>query len=71
MLDLWRWDGVAWAWVFGSNQVDFVGVYGTKGIPDPLSAPGSRQRLSLAFDRQDNLWLFGGQSGGSRYNGKI
>lgn len=41
----------------GFNQ---PGVYGTKGVPDPLNKPGGRIASATWKDNNGNLWLFGG-----------
>ncbi|MBK6403948.1 MAG: hypothetical protein IPF66_02270 [Holophagales bacterium] len=58
--DFWKWDGETWTWVGGSNGLVERGVYGTKGVPDPLNAPGARHSALSFTDTGGNLWLFGG-----------
>ena len=58
--DLWRWDGVNWTWMSGSNAGSQVGVYGEKGIPDASNVPGARVGSVSWVDVNDHLWLFGG-----------
>lgn len=58
--DLWRFDGVNWTWMSGANVIDEIGIYGTKGIPDPSNKPGARYGSVCWIDAGDNLWLFGG-----------
>jgi hypothetical protein len=69
--DLWRWDGINWTWMSGSNLINQIGIYGTKGIPDPANVPGSRNGVVSWTDSSGNLWLFGGRgypaSGGPDY----
>jgi Galactose oxidase, central domain len=60
--DLWEYtisSGV-WTWVGGSNLVDVVGVYGTKGTAAPANIPGSRYSPATWTDTSGNFWLFGG-----------
>jgi hypothetical protein len=59
--DLWKFDGTYWTWISGSNSIDQVGVYGTKGIPSPSNVPGARGYAISWIDSHDNLWLFGGR----------
>jgi len=49
-----------WTWMSGSNTVNQVGTYGTKGVPDPANVPGARSRSVSWTDSSGNLWLFGG-----------
>ncbi len=58
--DLWKYDGTNWTWISGDNIVNKTGVYGTKGIADPLNKPGSRELAVSWIDSNNNLWLFGG-----------
>jgi len=58
--DLWKFDGVNWTWVYGSNIGDQLGNYGTRGVAGPGRVPGARS-LSVAWiDTSNRLWLFGG-----------
>ena len=45
--DLWKFDGSNWTWVSGSDKVDRLGVYGTKGEADTRERPGSAHWLCL------------------------
>lgn len=60
--DLWKYDIIndEWTWVNGASFADQAGVYGTKGVPDPVNVPGARFNSSTWTDKQGNLWLFGG-----------
>ena len=58
--DLWKFDGTDWTWVNGSNAIDQLGVYGTKGVPAPANVPGARESAVPWIDGSGNLWLFGG-----------
>lgn len=58
--DLWRFDGVNWAWVSGGNVVGQPGVYGTKGSAEVGNGPGARSGATGWTDGTGNLWLFGG-----------
>ncbi|MFX1276261.1 MAG: kelch repeat-containing protein [Promethearchaeota archaeon] len=58
--DLWKFDGVNWTWVSGNNTYNAYGVYGTKGVPDPVNYPGSRTDSISWIDSDDNFWLYGG-----------
>jgi N-acetylneuraminic acid mutarotase len=60
--DLWKFDQTAneWTWMSGSNTGAQPGVYGTKGVADPLNVPGSRENPLAWSDSRGKLWLFGG-----------
>jgi N-acetylneuraminic acid mutarotase len=58
--DLWKFDGMDWTWVGGSNIADQPGVYGAKGVASAENFPGSRDTSISWIDSSDNLWLFGG-----------
>jgi N-acetylneuraminic acid mutarotase len=60
--DLWKFNGTAWTWVAGSNQVNQAGVYGTKGVANAANTPGARAFSARAKDGAGNLWLFGGET---------
>ena len=64
--DLWRWDGVNWTWVSGSNVPDQQPVYGTKGVASASNTPGARTGSSGWTDGNGDFWLFGGVSGAAR-----
>ena len=49
-----------WTWVSGSNVIQQVGVYGTKGVADANNVPGARDGAVSWTDSSNNLWLFGG-----------
>ncbi|HEG44242.1 MAG TPA: hypothetical protein ENH94_09360 [Phycisphaerales bacterium] len=58
--DLWKYDGVNWTWVSGSDTKNQAGVYGYKGIADPSNTPGARLLGVSWTDGTGNLMLFGG-----------
>jgi N-acetylneuraminic acid mutarotase len=58
--DLWKFDGMNWTWVAGSNLTDPPGSYGTKGVAGAGNAPGGRSHAHSWMDESGNLWLFGG-----------
>ncbi len=59
--DLWRFDGTDWTWVAGSDSLNQLGQYGTKGIAQPGNAPGARRDSVSWTDSNGDLWLFGGR----------
>ena len=44
----------------GSNTINQVGIYGTKGVPDAANVPGARYDSISWTDSDGNFWLFGG-----------
>lgn len=62
MNDLWEYSTSSgeWTWVGGSNAVDAVGVYGSKGTPTSTTMPGARQNAVSWTDSSGKAWLFGG-----------
>lgn len=62
MNDLWTFDPAArtWSWVAGADIRNQAGIYGTIGLPDPVSTPGARSGAVSWIDASGRLWLFGG-----------
>jgi hypothetical protein len=58
--DLWRWDGIHWTWMSGSDEAKQPGAYGTKGVAAPTNVPGARVGAVSWTDASGGLWLFGG-----------
>jgi hypothetical protein len=60
--DLWKYDPTInqWTWVSGSNTVNQLGIYGTKGVAASSNTPGARYQSVSWSDPLGNLWLFGG-----------
>ena len=60
--DLWKYDPTTleWTWVSGSNTVNQLGTYGTKGLAAPANVPGARGGAISWIDSSGCLWLFGG-----------
>jgi N-acetylneuraminic acid mutarotase len=60
--DLWEYtiSSGEWTWMGGSNLVDEVGFYGTKGTAGMTNIPGSRYSPASWTDTSGNFWLFGG-----------
>jgi N-acetylneuraminic acid mutarotase len=72
--DLWSFDPMAgvWTWMGGSNGLDQLGVYGTKGLSHPSNCPGARDGAVCWWDPAGRLWLFGGSGfGQSGYAGVL
>lgn len=70
--DLWKWDGGNWTWIAGYDSVVYPAY--TPDVVDNKTHPGlstvadvlTTNTGSLTFviswtDKDDNLWLFGGQ----------
>ncbi|HEV2327150.1 MAG TPA: kelch repeat-containing protein [Terracidiphilus sp.] len=62
--DLWEFSvgNKAWTWVSGSNSLNALGVYGTKGTASSANVPGARDDAVSWIDSGGNLWLYGGNS---------
>ncbi len=60
--DLWRYDTTSgeWTWMSGSDIVNELGTYGTKGTPAASNIPGAREGGVSWVDKGGDLWLFGG-----------
>jgi hypothetical protein len=68
--DLWKYDSAIgeWTWVSGTNLVDQLETYGTKGTGATTNIPGGRSGAVSWTDSTGKLWLFGGyrlDSGGA------
>jgi hypothetical protein len=57
LTDLWKFDGINWTWVYGSNTVNRSGVYGGA---TSINLPGGRASSVSWIDSNNNLWFFGG-----------
>lgn len=64
--DLWKFDGANWTWVLGRKIEGERGVYGTKGVADPASHPGTRYAAATWVGPDGKFWLFGGDGADSR-----
>ncbi|WP_413943141.1 kelch repeat-containing protein [Bdellovibrio sp. HCB-162] len=64
--DLWMYDPATnqWGWFSGTSILSASAVYGTKGVASTANIPGGRRDGASWVDTSDNLWLFGGTSGG-------
>ncbi|MFX1451691.1 MAG: Kelch repeat-containing protein [Promethearchaeota archaeon] len=58
--DLWKFDGMHWTWVSGTDLTNQLGIYGTKGVADSSNVPGARNYGISWIDSNNTLWLFGG-----------
>jgi N-acetylneuraminic acid mutarotase len=58
--DLWKWDGITWTWVSGSDTASQPGNYGTKGVSSTATVPGARSFGNGWADNAGNFWIFGG-----------
>ena len=68
--DMWRFDVTTneWTWIKGPDTVGLGGIYGSKGIPDPLNNPGARGTHTKWTDSDGNFWIFGGGFSANYYN---
>ncbi len=69
--DLWKFDPATlqWTWVSGSDVMDELGRYGTKGMAGAGNVPGARTEASFWIDGGGALWLFGGWGWGADFEG--
>jgi hypothetical protein len=58
--DLWKFDGIYWTWISGSNLTNQRGIYGNKGIPSLSNDPGARRGSISWVDKEGSFWIFGG-----------
>ncbi len=65
--DLWRYSIATgeWTWISGADKADGTAVYGTKGVAGAANSPGVRSQPDTWTDLSGNLWMFGGDEGGS------
>lgn len=54
-----------WTWMSGSNTVNALGVYGSKGIASASNTPGARSLAVSWTDSSGNFWLYGGYGYGA------
>jgi hypothetical protein len=59
---LWKYDPVTnnWTWINGSNTINQLGIYGTKGVTAATNMPGTRYGSIKWKDAYGNFWIFGG-----------
>jgi hypothetical protein len=60
--DLWEYSGGEWIWVGGSDTINGIGVYGTKGVAAAGNVPSARYAANSWTDAAGSVWLFGGGS---------
>jgi len=69
--DLWQYNITTgeWTWMSGPQGGGNPGIWGTLGIANPANYPGMRYEVNGSWtDANNNLWLFGGYSGGGAYS---
>ncbi len=64
--DLWKYDMTSghWTWMHGPKLVNQFGSYGTLGQQSPSNVPGARAQYMAWMDKENNIWLFGGNGYG-------
>jgi len=66
--DLWKYSGGQWACVNGADDgTNWIGNYGTLGVPGGFDGPGARLDAIGWSDAAGNLWLFGGLGAGNTF----
>jgi hypothetical protein len=65
--DLWKYDPSIneWTWMMGADTSSQYGVYGVKGVPDPLNMPGAHGSSCKWTDAAGNFWMMGGAGCGA------
>ena len=61
--DLWQYNVTSnqWTWIGGSDTVDSVGMYGSRGVAASTNWPGARRGAKLFVHPSTGmLYLFGG-----------
>ncbi len=66
--DLWKFNGTQWTRKSGANVIQQSGTYGTMGVAAVANVPGAREEAISWTDSTGNLWLFGGNSGGTLFS---
>lgn len=61
MNDLWRWDGLNWTWISGTNETNLRGNYGIKGVVSSINMPGARSKGVSWVTSNGDVYIFGGQ----------
>ncbi|MES2516395.1 MAG: kelch repeat-containing protein [Bacteroidota bacterium] len=67
--DLWKYNTGTneWTWIAGSNTLNPLSVYGTKGVSSANTIPAGRYNSSYWKDNNNNFWIFGGMAHFSFY----
>lgn len=60
-----------WAWIGGSNTVNPLAVYTSKGSPSAFARPGGRSNQANWIDHSGNLWIFGGHGYNAESYGRL
>ncbi|MDH5716183.1 MAG: DUF4215 domain-containing protein [Spirochaetia bacterium] len=58
--DLWKFDATNWTWINGSNTINNIGVYGTKGTAAAANIPGARSIPLTWINSSGIVYIFGG-----------
>lgn len=66
--DLWKFDGINWNWIGGSNVSNQNGFYGMQGVSSPSNTPGGRRAGVIWRYTNNQILLFGGFGLGSIAN---
>ncbi len=52
-----------WTWVNGDNSMNYIGSYGTMGVPSPTNKPPGMYEGAEWTDHLGNFWIYGGMHG--------
>lgn len=58
--DLWKFDGMYWTWMSGSNVGNHPGVCRLDGIADPEAMPPGACDAACWTDQEGNFWFYSG-----------
>jgi PKD repeat protein len=69
--DFWKYDPLTneWTWISGSNNPNYTGSFGIKGISSPTNSPPALGWGILSWtDLNGDLWMYGGYGINGRYS---
>lgn len=69
--DLWKWNGVIWTWMSGSNLTNSQGSFGNRTTFSITNVPPSRFSSISWVDDDNVLWLMGGSTQSSSFRNDV
>lgn len=57
---MWKFNGINWTWVGGTNILDDTGFYGEQGVPDLSNVPSARTFHVGGIHSSNRIYIFGG-----------
>lgn len=55
-------DGNYWTWISGTKEVNHLGVYGEKGVPNVNNLSPAKNRATAVINSNNIVYIFGGIS---------